>query len=140
MPEYDYRCKACRSEFSLFYKTYADFDAATPGCPQCGNTDLSRLITRVAIARPGRDLSALSANEMMSVLDGGDSREIGQLFDQVGQTAGVENMSETYQETTDKLLKGESIAKVEKGLQEQAAAGSPPTAEAKPKKSPKTNP
>lgn len=122
MPEYDYRCKACRNEFSLFYKTYADFDAATPSCPQCGKTDLTRLIRRVAIARPGRDLSGMSANQMMSVLEGGDSREIGQLFDQVGQTAGVENVSETYQETTDKLLKGESVAKVEKGLQEQAAA------------------
>ncbi|MCB9457944.1 MAG: zinc ribbon domain-containing protein [Anaerolineaceae bacterium] len=131
MPEYDYRCKSCRSEFTLFYKTYADFDAAAPVCPHCGSVEMSRLIRRVTIARPGRDLSKLSAQQMMSVLDGGDSREIGQLFDQVGQTAGVENMSETYRETTDKLLSGESVEKVEKGLQEQATASPPPQAEPK---------
>lgn len=134
MPQYDYRCRSCGQTFSLFYKTYADFDAATPTCPHCAATTVSRLIQGVTLARPSRDLSRLSANEMMSVLDGGNSQEIGRLFDQVGQTAGVENMSDTYRETTEKLLAGKSVDQVEKGLREQTPADKPASSPAKPAK------
>jgi putative FmdB family regulatory protein len=119
MPMYDYRCNACGRPFALFYKTYKDYDAAQPVCPHCGSADVGRRIKRVAIASPSRDLSNLSSNEMLSVLDGGNSQEIGKLFQQVGDTAGVD-MGETYTEATKRLLKGESVDKVERDLSESA--------------------
>src|ERR1700694_2244127 len=51
MPSYDYRCETCKKRVLLTYKTYADFDRATPTCTHCGSTQLTRLITRVAIAK-----------------------------------------------------------------------------------------
>ena len=55
MPVYDYRCNQCGRRVALFYKTYKDYDEATHTCPNCGSTDLTRLISRVAIARQSRN-------------------------------------------------------------------------------------
>jgi putative FmdB family regulatory protein len=115
MPSYDYRCNQCGRRFALFYKSYKDYDAATPTCTHCQSADVARRIRRVAIARPARDLANLSSDEMLSVLDGGNSKEIGSLFREVGETAGVD-MDATYQEATERLLKGESIESVENDL------------------------
>lgn len=120
MPTYDYRCNQCGRGFSLYYKSYKDYDAAQPVCTHCQSADVARRISRVAIPKQGRDLSGLSANEMKNVLDGGDSREIGQMFQQVAATTGTDP-GETYREAADRLTKGESIQSVERDLSSRPA-------------------
>ena len=102
MPQYDFRCKNCKETFSVFYKTYADYDDATPQCPNCAHTELSRLITSIAIHKPSRDYAKMSSNEMLSVLESGDSQQVGQMFEQVG--GGDPSMGAEYHDTTKKLL------------------------------------
>ena len=51
MPAYDYLCNNCQRKASLIYQTYAEYDQATHTCPHCQSTDLTRLISRVAIGR-----------------------------------------------------------------------------------------
>lgn len=120
MPQYDFRCKHCDNRFTLFYKTYADYDKAIPVCPNCQQTELSRLITQVAINKPGRDYSKMSSNEMLSVLESGDSHQVGAMFDQVG--GGDPALGKQYHETTQKLLDGQSLEKVEKDLQKNQSS------------------
>lgn len=115
MPDYDYKCKNCGQRFTLFYRTYADYDAASPACPHCGAAELSRLIRRVHISRPSRDYRSMSSHEMLSVLESGDSRQVGEMFQQVGGDS--PELGTQYHETTQRLLGGESIEKVEKDLQ-----------------------
>jgi putative FmdB family regulatory protein len=124
MPDYDYRCKQCGTRFSLFYRTYADYDAAQPRCPQCESSRLSRLISRVAVQKPGRDYTRLSSNEMLSVLESGDSRQVGEMFEQVG--GGSPELGQEYHETTQRLLKGDNVEKVEKDLSGGARSDSTP--------------
>lgn len=114
MPAYDYRCKACGREFTLSYKSYQDYDEAARACPNCGSADLSRLIKRVAIQSPARDFSSLSSGEMLSVLESGDSRQVGEMFRQVGGDA--PDLGPDFHEATERLLKGESIDQVEADL------------------------
>lgn len=87
MPSYDFRCNACGQALTLFYKSYQDYDAAAPACPHCGAADLTRIITRVNIARPSRNYANMSSGEMLSVLEGGDDKEISALHEQVYATA-----------------------------------------------------
>lgn len=122
MPSYDYRCNQCGRSFVLFYKSYKDYDGATPECPHCNSPEVARRIKRVTIAKPGRDMSTMSSNEMLSVMDGGNSREIGQMFQQVADTTGVDPGA-TYREAADRLTKGESIQSVENDLSSRASAG-----------------
>lgn len=116
MPTYDYRCQECGTRFSLSYKTYADYDRAVPQCPECESDALSRLITSVRFAKPSRDYTSMSSDEMLSVMDSGDSRQVGEMFQQIGGTS--PEMGKDFHQATEQLLKGESMEKVEKNLRE----------------------
>ncbi len=118
MPAYDYRCNVCGRKFALFYKSYKDYDAAaaanTQTCPNCGSHELTRLISRVAIARPGRDYAKMSSDEMLSVMEGGDSRELGRMMQQMGQDEVVSDPA--FSEITERLVKGDDPARIEADL------------------------
>ncbi len=118
MPAYDYRCNACGRASQFFYKTYKDYDAAsTDGsrvCPNCGSKELVRTISRVAIPKPGRNYAKMSSDEMLSVLEGGDAREVGRLMHEVGQDAVLDDPA--MADAAKRLMKGESVEKVEADL------------------------
>lgn len=117
MHSYDYRCKACGERFTLTYKSYQDYDAAVPVCTKCGSEQLARLINKVAIQKPAHNFTKMSSGEMLGVLESGDSRQVGEMFQQLGGSS--PELGVQYHEATQKLLKGESMAKVEKDLQAQ---------------------
>ncbi len=84
MPAYDYRCNHCGRALSLFYKTYAAYDAAEKTCPHCGSADLTRVITNVALQTGEVNYRGMSSGEMLSVLEGGKRDEVDTLYRQVG--------------------------------------------------------
>lgn len=114
MPSYEYRCNTCGRPLTFSYRTYKDYDEAERACPHCGSADLTRLISRVSIAKPSKNYADMSSNQMLSVLEGGDSREIGSLFQQVGAT--VPSSDGEYHEVTNRLLKGEKPDSIESDL------------------------
>lgn len=119
MPSYDFRCKDCAHEFALFYKSYRDYEATTQLCPNCGSEALSRVIQRVTTQSPSRDFSRMSSQEMLSVFESGDGKQVGQMFEQIGKgVAPAEALP--YHDIGQRLQKGESLDKVEKGLREDA--------------------
>jgi putative FmdB family regulatory protein len=123
MPTYDFRCNNCGRSFALFYKSYKDYEGAQAyTCPHCQSIDTTRRIRRVAIAAPTKDFANMSSNDMLSVMEGGDSREVGTMFQQVADTAG-EDLGATYRETADRLLKGESMDSVERDLGSRGIGG-----------------
>lgn len=120
MPAYDFRCNSCKRRVSLFYKTYKAYDAASEAghvCPNCGSSALTRLITRVAVQRPSRDFSKMSSDEMLSVLDGGDTREVGRMMHQLGQDEAIDDP--TMQEVAGRLMKGDDPDRIERDLEAQ---------------------
>jgi putative FmdB family regulatory protein len=124
MPSYDYRCNHCGRSFALFFKSIKDYDPAAPHiCPHCQSIDVVRRIKRVAIPKQGRDLSQLSSGEMLNVFNSGDSKEVGKMFDQVTQTTGADAGS-TYNEATQRLLKGETMDSVERDLSSRDTSSS----------------
>lgn len=120
MPVYDFRCKDCGKEFTVQYRSYKDYEAATIICPECRSESLARVINRVHVSSRSRDYTRMDANEMLSVLESGDSRRVGEMFQQVGGS--VPSDAVEYHETTQRLLDGESLESVEKNLQEKDAA------------------
>lgn len=116
MPFYDYRCRACQRKVSLFFKTYAAYDAAVPICPYCNSADLSRRIGRVAITRTtsGRQ-DAIADDEAIANLDPNDPRALGRFMQQMSQEMG-EDMGEEFNEVVDRLEKGQSPEEIEKGM------------------------
>jgi len=118
MPSYDYRCNHCGRAIVLTYSSYKAYDEATPTCPHCGSTDLTRLISRVSIAKSSQNYTRMSSDEMLSVLEGGDSREVGQMFKQVGES--VPGADGEFHEVADRLLKGETMESVEADMRDRS--------------------
>jgi putative FmdB family regulatory protein len=85
MPVYEYRCNTCGQAVSLHYKSYTDYDRATPICPHCRSVDLTRLIRSVSLQSGERNYTRMSSDEMLSVLESGDGRAVGEMFRQAGQ-------------------------------------------------------
>ncbi len=88
MPEYDFRCDACAHRFTLSFKTYASYDVAALRCPKCKAGELTRLISRVAIPKSGRDYRKMSSREMLSVLESGETGQVDEMFRQVSGGSG----------------------------------------------------
>jgi len=119
MHSYDFRCKDCRTVYTLSVRSYQDYESLTPVCPQCGSQRAAKLINKVAIKATERDFTSLSSNEMVSVFDSGDSRQVGEMFQQFGDKFGggmSPDQAMPYHETAQKLLNGESMEKVERDL------------------------
>ncbi|NDJ60665.1 MAG: hypothetical protein GYB67_06040 [Chloroflexi bacterium] len=117
MPVYEYRCNSCGRDSALYYKSYRDYDAATPACPHCGSTDLTRRISTVAIQRPGRDYSKMSSDDMLSVMESGDSRQLGEMMHQLGQDEVVNDPA--FSEVTKRLRRGDDPDRIERDLSAQ---------------------
>ena len=112
MPVYDYRCNSCGREVSLFYKTYKDYDTATPACPHCGSSDLERIITDVTLQTGSRNYTGMTSGEMLSVLEGGNQSEVNELFRQSGQdVANTVQQAETVKDAKDSATKSTNPAK-----------------------------
>ncbi len=129
MPVYEYRCNVCGRKAAFFYKTYKEYDAATAGdtqvCPHCGSHELTRLISRVAIAKPSRDFSTMTSNEMLSVMNGGDSRELGTMMEQLGQDKVISDPA--FHDVSKRLINGEDPGKIEAELTDRAKSTSTDT-------------
>src|SRR5574341_2226201 len=50
MPIYEYRCHACGRSQSIFFRNMTA--TPQPVCPNCGTSEMERLISRVAILKP----------------------------------------------------------------------------------------
>lgn len=87
MPTYEFRCRQCGTEFATFYKSVAAYNAAAPTCPHCAAESLDRIINRISFAAMSRAYAALSSDEMLSVLESGDTRQVRELYQQVGGTS-----------------------------------------------------
>lgn len=117
MPAYDFRCNNCGKEFSLRFASIKAYETEARICPNCQSQELDRIIRKVNVAAPSRDFTRMDSKEMLSVFESGDSKQVGQMFDQIGGTnpaLGVE-----YHEATKRLLKGESMDNVETSLKEK---------------------
>ena len=118
MPAYDFRCNNCGADLTLVYRTFAAYDAATPTCTQCESTDLTRVITSVNIGKPtqSHNYKDMSANEMLSVLESGDGRAVGEMMKQVGAGASKSELGEDYHNAADALSRGVDANTVERDL------------------------
>ena len=90
MPEYDFRCDACAHRFAARFKTYASYDSAMLHCPECNSGELTRLISQVAIPKANRDYRTMSSQEMLSVLEAGETGQVDEMFRQVGGGQGAD--------------------------------------------------
>lgn len=114
MPVYEYRCNNCGRFVSLFYKSYQAYDAAEKHCPHCGSEALTRLISRVGIAKSSRSYANMDSDEMLNVLEGGDTREVGRMMHELGQDETISDPA--FNEVTQRLMRGDDPERIDRDL------------------------
>ncbi len=123
MPSYDYRCNNCNRRVLLKYKTYADYDAAVPTCSNCKSTNLTRLISRVAIAKSESSrFSSMDDESAMDDLADADPATLGRYMRRMGDEVG-EDLGEEFNEVVDRLERGEDPETIESSMPNLEAPG-----------------
>lgn len=105
MPIYEYRCHTCRRRVSVFFRSFSS--VAEPVCPECGSTQLSKLVSRVAVMKSEESrLEDLADPSSLSGLDENDPKSIAKWAKQMGSALG-EDMGPEYEEMIDRMEAGE---------------------------------
>jgi putative FmdB family regulatory protein len=74
MPIYEFRCNSCRRRTSVFTRSIGAPSGAA--CEHCRSSDLSRLISRVAVLRSDGDSSAGFDESSLGDIDENDPRSV----------------------------------------------------------------
>ncbi|MBN1679517.1 MAG: hypothetical protein JW966_04445 [Anaerolineae bacterium] len=125
MPTYEYRCNACGRNVTLTYKTYAEYDEATPTCIHCNSADLTRLISRVAFSRSvtSRLISGgWDDDTALSELEHADPRTMGRVLREMGAEVG-EDIGPEFDEVVDRLDRGQSVEEIGASMPDLAGDG-----------------
>ncbi len=124
MPIYEYRCAGCQRRVSLYYQTFSAAEGATPSCPNCQSTELSRLVSRV-FAPKSEDarLEGLADPSALGDLDENDPRSVARWARKLGGEMG-EDLGDDWSEMVDRLEAGEDPEEAAGALGGDGADGS----------------
>lgn len=117
MPSYDYRCEDCQRRVMLTFKTYAEYDTAPKVCPRCNGTRLTRLISKIALARS--ESSRFGADDvddsMLDDLADSDPKTLGRYMRRMSAEMG-EDMGHEFNEVVERLEHGEDPESIESSM------------------------
>jgi len=116
MPVYEYRCNGCGRRVTLFLRSFSEVEAMSPRCSFCGGEDLTRLISRVAVARSEESrLEELASPSSLAGLDENDPKSIARWMKRMSGEMG-EDLGDEFHEMVDRLEAGESPEEIEKSM------------------------
>ncbi len=105
MPIYQYDCHDCRREVEIFFRSVSA--ASDPICPECGGSNLTRLVSQFARVRSdAQRLAEVDFTEHEAALERGDERG----FAQWARKASAEYdevLGSNYRELAEKAEAGE---------------------------------
>jgi len=118
MPIYEYRCHDCKRRVSIFWRSFSELESESvaPHCPRCGGTNLTRLISRVAVVRSEESrLDDLTDSSMLDGLDEEDPKSIARWMRRMSREAG-EDLGPEFDEVVDRLEAGQSPEEIEESV------------------------
>ena len=116
MPIYEYRCNRCQRRASIFQRSIKE--AAAAACSHCGSTDLTRLISRVAVLHSEEShLEDLASDASLADLDESDPRSMARWARRMGREMG-EELGPEFDEMVDRMEAGEMPEDLGEGEEE----------------------
>jgi putative FmdB family regulatory protein len=115
MPFYEYRCAHCNKRVSIFM-TFAEYGTRQPVCPLCGNQQLSRLISKVRVAKSEESrMESLADPSAWGGMDENDPKSMARVMRRMGNEMG-EEMGPEFNEAVDRLEAGENPEDIEQSI------------------------
>ena len=105
MPIYEYRCNSCHKRVSVFQRQISS--TANAACPNCGGSDLTRLVSRFAVVRnEDQMLDTLEDDAMFAGVDDNDPRSVAAWARKMQAKMG-EEVEPEFDEMIDRMEAGE---------------------------------
>ena len=124
MPIYEYTCHDCKRRISLLWRSFADAEERSAACPRCGGTNLTRLMSRVAVLRSEDSrLDDLADPGALGDLDENDPKSLARFMRKMASETG-EDLGPEFDEVVGRLEAGEDPETIEKSMPELAAGES----------------
>jgi putative FmdB family regulatory protein len=116
VPIYEYRCNRCQRRASIFQRSIRE--AAAVACSHCGSTDMTRLISRVAVLRSEEShLEDLASDAGLAGLDESDPRSVARWARRMGREMG-EDLGPDFDEMVERMEAGETPEDLGEGGEE----------------------
>jgi putative FmdB family regulatory protein len=114
MPIYEYTCRSCGKPSSHFFRSISAVTATA--CPECGSSDLERLVSKVAYIKPdSQRVAEIDTSRVLGGLDGSDPAS----FERWARRTGADldsALGSNFRELADKAAAGEDpIERVDPG-------------------------
>jgi putative FmdB family regulatory protein len=123
MPIYEYTCHDCKHRVSLLWRSFADAENRSAACPRCGGTNLTRLISRVAVLRSEDSrLDDLADPGALGDLDENDPKSLARFMRKMANETG-EDLGPEFDEVVGRLEAGEDPEAIEQSMPDLAGAG-----------------
>ncbi len=123
VPIYEYTCLDCKRRVSLLWRSFADAAARPAVCPRCGGTNLTRLISRVAVVRSEESrLDSLADPSNLAGLDENDPKSLARFMRKMANETG-EDLGPEFTEVVERLEAGENPEEIERSMPELAGEG-----------------
>lgn len=104
MPIYDYRCRACRRRFAVYFQSFSHVGPAT--CQHCGSADVSRMAPRIArVTSEDARLDRLSDPASLGDVDENDPGSVARWAKRLGREMG-EDLGDEFDDAMDDLAAG----------------------------------
>ena len=102
MPIYEYLCPACNGRFQKLVQGFSD--PAGLACPRCGNLQVNRAVSQVAVIRSEEARTeSLADPSMFAGLDEEDPRAIARWAKKLGKELG-EEAGEDWDQMVDEMM------------------------------------
>lgn len=119
MPIYEYRCQDCRRRVSLFFRSFSAIPEE-PACPRCRGTNLTRLISRVAVLRSEEShMDDLTDPSGLGDLDENDPKSMARWMRKMSAETG-EEMPQEFDEVMGRLESGQTPEEIEEAMPDLA--------------------
>jgi putative FmdB family regulatory protein len=113
MPIYEYHCPKCNGRFQKLVRGFSDPDGLA--CPRCGNAEVRRAISRVAMLKSEEARAeSLADPSMFAGLDENDPRSIARWAKKLGKELG-EEAGEDWDSMVDEMLEEELNGEQQEG-------------------------
>jgi len=125
MPIYEYDCHDCRRRVSLLVRSLSA--TATPACPRCGSTTLTRLMSRFATVKSEEArLESLAEGGGMGDLDENDPASVARFMKKMGQEFG-DDLGDDFGSAADEAMAeaGDEAGGGEAGTAADESLGAP---------------
>jgi putative FmdB family regulatory protein len=102
MPIYEYECGDCRRRVSLLVRSMSA--TASPACPRCGGTSLTRLMSRFATVKSEEArLESLADSASAGDIDENDPASVARFMKKMGKEFGDE-LGDDFESAVDEAM------------------------------------